>query len=89
MNKEFREQEFSIKLGFAAKTRSRGYKDEIIDDRDLVCYQVQNKKAWLGPVKIISIQGNSIFLHTNSSMSKVPKCNVKFYKSIQEGAELK
>ena len=83
--KEFREQEFSRKLKIALNTRSRGYEDEIIKEGDLVFYQPQGKKNWLGPVKIFSILGNSVFLFANGSMKKVPRCNVKLYTSRLEG----
>ena len=40
-------------------------------------YQVENKKAWLGPVRIFAVKGNSVFLFANGNMKKIPRCNVK------------
>ena len=85
--KEFREQEFSRKLDIASKTRSRGYEDEIVKEEDLVFYQVEKKKAWLGPVKIFAIKGNSVFLFANGSMRKIPRCNVKLCKKREEESD--
>ena len=82
--KEFREQEFSRKLEIASKTRFKGYEDEVIEEEDLVFYQVENKKAWLGPVKIFAIKGNAVFLFANGSMRKIPRCNVKLYRKKED-----
>ena len=51
----------------------------------MVFYQNQDKKAWLGPVPVFSVQKSSIFLFANGSMKKVPRCNVKLCNS--EGEE--
>ena len=81
---DFREQEFSRKLDIALNTISRGYEDEIIKEEDLVFYQIENKKAWLGPVKIFTIKGNSVFMFANGSVRKIPRCNIKLYKRREE-----
>ena len=47
--KDFIMFEFSGKLRKANKTRSKGYEDVMIDSGDLVFYQYEDKKAWLGP----------------------------------------
>ena len=60
--RKFREAEFSRKLKTAVETRSKGYKNEIIKEGDMVFYQNKDKKAWLGPVAVFSVQRNSIFL---------------------------
>ena len=60
--KEFREQEFSKKLEIALNTISRCYEDEILEEEDLVYYQIESKKAWLGPVKIFAVKGNYILV---------------------------
>ena len=82
--KEFREQEFSRKLEIALNTRSKGYEDEILEEEDMVYYQVEGKKAWLGPVKIFTVKGNSIFLFANGSIRKIPRCNIKLHKKKEE-----
>ena len=75
--KQFREQEFSRKLEIALKTRSKGYEDEILKEEDMVYYQIEDKKAWLGLVRVFAVKGNSVFLFTNGNMKKIPRCNVK------------
>ena len=50
MMRKFREVEFSRKLNRAKETRLKGYEDEVIKEGDLVLYQHQDKKAWLGSV---------------------------------------
>ena len=76
MMKEFRELEFSKKLKRACETRSRGYEDLQVKDGDLVYYQHQDKKAWLGPVKVFAVKGRDIFVFANGSIKKVPRCNI-------------
>ena len=43
-------------------------------------YQHRAGKAWLGPVRVFSVQSNSVFLFTNGSICKVPRCNVQLWK---------
>ena len=38
----------------------------------------------MGPVKIFSIQGNSVFLFANGSIRKVPRCNIQLCESENE-----
>ena len=68
LRKKFREIEFSRKLIKAKEMRMKGYEDEIIKEGDWVIYQHQDKKAWLGPVHVFSIQGKSIFLFSNGTI---------------------
>ena len=79
--KKFREAEFSRKLKTAMAARSKGYEDEMIEEGDMVFYQNQDKKAWLGPVPVFSVQKNSNFLFANDSMKKIPRCNVQLLRS--------
>ena len=72
MMKEFRELEFSKKLRRASKTRMKGYEDTKINEGDLVYYQYQDKKAWLGPAKVFASNGNDIFLFANGNIRKFP-----------------
>ena len=74
--KEFRMLEFSGKLRKANKTRSKGYEDIIIEAGDLVFYQYEDKKAWLGPEKVFTLNGGDIFIFANGNIRKVPRCNV-------------
>ena len=85
--RKFREVEFSRKLNRARETRLKGYEDEIIKEGDLVFYQHQDKKAWLGPVRVFSIQKNSVFLFANGSMRKIPRCNVQLWNPEGENGE--
>ena len=62
MMKEFRELEFSKKLRRANKTRMKGYEDVKIDTGDLVFYQYEDKKAWLGPESVFPVNGGDVFI---------------------------
>ena len=77
MMKEFRELEFSKKLRRASKTRMKGSEYIKIGEGDLVYYQHQDKKAWLGPAKVFASNGNDIFIFANGNIRKVPRCNVQ------------
>ena len=59
---------------------SKGYEEKKLEDEDMVFYQVEGKKAWLGPVKIFAIKGNSIFIFANGSIRKIPRCNKKLHE---------
>ena len=65
----------------------KGYEDEIIKEGDWVIYQHQDKKAWLGPVCVFSIQGKSIFLFSNGSIRKILRCNVQLCQPEQSSPE--
>ena len=68
-------------------TRSKGYENEIIKEGDIVFYQNQDKKAWLGPMEVFSVQKNAVFLFANGSMKKVPRCNVQLCNYEGESVE--
>ena len=68
----------------ASKTRFKGFEDEVIEEEDLVFYQAENKKAWLGPVKIFAIKGNAVFIFFNGSTRKIPRCNIKLCKKKED-----
>ena len=57
MMKEFRQLEFSKKLKKASEARSKGYEDKIVKNDDIVYYQNQDKKAWLGLVRVFAVNG--------------------------------
>merc|ERR1712074_321012 len=80
MTKEFRQAEFTKKLRKAKDTRSKGYEDTILKDGDTVFYQNKGKKAWLGPEKIFMVQKNSVYIFSNGSIKKVPRCNIQFLR---------
>ena len=75
--KGFREVEFSKKLERAANVRSKGYEDLVLKEGDLMYYQHGGKKAWLGPERIASLMYNSLLIHANGGIRKMPKCNVQ------------
>ena len=89
MMKEFRELEFSKKLKKVSETRSRGYEDIQVKEGDLVYYQHQDKKAWLGPVKVFAVKGRDIFIFANGSVRKVPRCNVQLCETEDDDSEEK
>ena len=47
-------------------------------------YQYQDKKAWLGPVKVFAMNGNDIFVFANGNVRKVPRCNVQLCEKEME-----
>ena len=83
MMREFRELEFSKKLRRANKTRMKGYEDVKIDTGDLVFYQYEDKKAWLGPERVFAIKGGDVFF-ANGNIRKIPRCNVQLSKKSEE-----
>ena len=84
MMKEFIEQEFTRKLKRAKNTRSKGYEDIMIKEGDLVYYQHQDKKAWMGLVKVFAVKGKDVFIFANGNVRKVSRCNVQLCKSEEE-----
>ena len=81
--------EFSKKLKGASETRSRGYEDIQVKEGDLVYYQHQDKKAWLGPVKVFAVKGRDIFVFANGSVRKVQRCNVQLCETEDDDSEEK
>ena len=47
--------ELLTKLRKTRKTRTKGYENVKINEGDLVFYQYQDKKEWLGPEKMFEI----------------------------------
>ena len=84
INKKYREQEFSRKSKTALNARLKGYEDGFIEEDDLVYYQAQNGKAWLGPVKVFAIKGNSIWIFAHGDTRKIPRCNVKICRKKED-----
>ena len=68
----------------ANKTRSKGYEDIIIGTGDLVFYQYEDKKAWLGPGEVFALNGGDIFIFPNDNLRKVPRCNVQLSEKKEE-----
>ena len=84
MMKEFRMLEFSGKLRKALKTRMKGYEDVKIDSGDLVFYQYEDKKAWLGPEKVFAVNGGNVFIFANGNIRKVLRCNLQLHEKNEE-----
>ena len=49
----------------------------MIESGDLVFYQYEDKKAWLGPKEVFPVNGRDIFIFANGNLRKVPRCNVQ------------
>ena len=61
----------------------------VIQKDDMVFYQTNNEKAWLGPAKVMDIDKNWVFIAGNGNIKKVPKCNIKLnMKASNEGEDL-
>ena len=68
----------------------KGYEDIKISEGDLVFYQNQDKKAWLGPEKVFAINVCDVFIFANGNIRKVPRCNVQLCDNgveIEKGKE--
>ena len=75
-DKQFREIEFGSKIDKAMSTRMKGFENMVIQKGDMVFYQTNNEKAWLGPAEVTDVDNNYIFVKTNGDRRKVPKSNV-------------
>ena len=84
MMKEFREAEFSKKLGKVLRTRKKGYEDVKLNEGDLVFYQYEGKKAWIGPERVFAIKGIDVFVFANGNIRKIPRCNVQLCEKFEE-----
>ena len=82
ITKKFREIEYGSKIDKAMKARMKGYEDMVIQKGDMVFYQTNNEKAWLGPAEVTDVDNNYVFVKTNGDRRKVPKCNVKLNVKI-------
>ena len=59
-----------------------------IYEDDLVHYQHQDKKAWVGPVRVFAVKGNDIFFFANGSVRKVPRCNMQLCEKEREFSQV-
>merc|ERR1712243_323802 len=91
ITKKFREIEYGSKIDKAMKARMKGYEDMVIQKGDMVFYQTNNEKAWLGPSEVTDVDNHYVFVKTNGDRRKVPICNVKLNvkKSNDDNSELK
>ena len=76
ISKEFREIEFGSKIDKAISARMKGFENMVIQKDDMVFYQTNNEKAWLGPAKVMDVDKNWVFIAGNGDIKKVPKCHV-------------
>ena len=58
-------------------TGAKEYEDVRVREGDLVYYQYQDKKEWLGPLKVFVATGNDLSIFANGSMRKVLRCDVQ------------
>ena len=56
----------------------------MINSGDIVFYQYEDKKAWLGPEKVFAVNGGDIFIFANGNLRKVPRCNVQLSEKKEE-----
>ena len=56
----------------------------MINSGDLVFYQYDDKKVWLGPEKVFAVNGGDIFIFANVNLRKVARCNVQLSKKKEE-----
>ena len=60
--KQFREIEFGSKIDKAMSTRMKGFENMVIQKGDMVFYQTNNEKAWLGPAEVTDVDNNYVFV---------------------------
>ena len=61
----------------AVSARMKDLENMVIQKGDMLFYQTNNKKAWLGPAKVLNVDKNWVFIARNGDIKKVPKCNIK------------
>ena len=64
----------------ALNLRMKGYDDEMVKEEDVVYYQTQNRKDWLGLVKVCAVKGNSLWVIVQVDARKIFRCNVMLYR---------
>ena len=65
-------------------TRMKGYEDIRITTGDLVFYQYEDKKAWLGPEKVFTVNGGDVFIFANGNIRKILRYNVQLcYRGVE------
>ena len=62
----------------------KGYENVNISKGDLVFYQYEDKKAWLGPERVFAVKGRDVFVFTNGNIRKIPRCNVQLSEKSEE-----
>ena len=56
----------------------------MIDTGDLVFYQYEDKKAWLGTKKVFAVNRGDIFIFANGNLRNVPRCDVQLCEKKEE-----
>ena len=56
----------------------------MIETGNIVFYQYEDKKTWLGPAKVFAVNGGDIVIFANSNLRKVPRCNVQLSEKKEE-----
>ena len=68
ISKEFREIVFGSKIDKALSARMKGFENMVIQKDDMVFYQTNNEKAWLGPAKVMDVDKNWVFIAGNGDI---------------------
>ena len=61
----------------AVSARMKGLENMVIQKGDMLFYQTNNEKAWIGPAKVMDVDKNWAFIAGNGDIKKLPKFNVK------------
>ena len=78
--KDFRKAELSRNLKRGKDTRSRGYEDVTLKEGDLVIYQHQGRKAWLGNENVFDVKKMQYLSSHNSYCFTRQETNCKKYQ---------
>ena len=49
----------------------------VIQKGDMLFYQTNDEKVWIGPAKVMDVDKNWAFIARNGDIKKLPKFNVK------------
>ena len=79
MMKEFTAAEFTKKLLQLSESRRAEYQKIRYSPGDRIYYQNLKDKAWYGPVRVVSQEGNSVFLLDRNILKKLNTCRCMPY----------
>ena len=79
MMKEFTAAEFTKKLLQLSESRRAEYQKIRYSPGDRIYYQNLKDKAWYGPVRVVSQEGNSVFLLDRHILKKLNTCRCMPY----------
>ena len=77
MMRDFQVAEYTDKLGTVLKNRGKSYQHVRYTQGDKVFVQLQDRKAWSGPVKVFAQDGGDVWIFHNGNLIKLATCRVR------------